>query len=254
MALGTKHSSPAIADGVARLLDAGATSIVGLVLAPHYSGASVGEYHRQAMVAVDATTSTTAAQSITYRRIDSWHSLDELLDFHATQIRRHLAGMPDRTKVVFTAHSLPERVLNGDPYPDQLHESAGAAAARAGLSRWAGWGLGWQSAGATPEPWRGPDLLQIIDDLADTGRSDAILVVPHGFTSEHLEVLYDLDIEAAERAARVGLTFGRTSPVNDEPTVMAAIAAMVRNVAGARDTNPSTEIAGSAGSSDPEGS
>ncbi len=135
--------------------------------------------------------------------------------------------MPQRTKVVFTAHSLPERVLIDDPYPEQLEQSASATAARVGLSRWGDWGLGWQSAGRTAERWRGPDILNILADLADTGRSDAVVVVPQGFTSDHLEVLYDLDIEAESVAQGVGLGFARTRVVNDDPSVMTALAARV---------------------------
>jgi ferrochelatase len=139
--------------------------------------------------------------------------------------------MPERTKVIFTAHSLPERALVDDPYPEQLEESAAATAARVGLSRWADWGLGWQSAGRTSERWRGPDILTIIEDLADTGRSDAVIVVPQGFTSDHLEVLYDLDIQAAEKAERVGLAFARTQVLNDDAAVMGALAARVLGAA-----------------------
>jgi ferrochelatase len=151
--------------------------------------------------------------------------------FQAAAVRAALTGLPERTKVVFTAHSLPERALVDDPYADQLRRSAEATAVAAGLARWAGWGLGWQSAGRTAEPWRGPDVLEIVRDLAATGRADGILVVPQGFTSDHLEVLYDLDVEAAAVAAEVGLAFARTPVVNDDPTVMAALAERVRAAA-----------------------
>ena len=132
--------------------------------------------------------------------------------------------MTESAKVVFTAHSLPERILVGDPYPDQLRASAEAIAERAGLPAWYGWGVAWQSAGRTPEPWRGPDILYIVRELAATGRADGIVVVPQGFTSDHLEVLYDLDIEATAVAGEVGLAFARTRSLNDDPAVMAALA------------------------------
>ena len=144
---------------------------------------------------------------------------------------------------MFTAHSLPERVLVDDPYADQLRQSAEATADAAGLAQWAGWGLGWQSAGRTPEPWRGPDVLAVIRDLADTGRANGILVVPQGFTSDHLEVLYDLDVEAAAVAADVGLAFARTPVVNDDPTVMGGLAALVVRTA-ADAVPPTTDRAG----------
>jgi ferrochelatase len=130
--------------------------------------------------------------------------------------------------VLFTAHSLPERVLAGDPYPDELAASAAAIAARAGLE--AGWALAWQSAGRTPEPWRGPDILDVIRDLAAGGEVEGVLVCPQGFVSDHLEVLYDLDVEAAKVAAGAGLAFARTASINDDPAVMAALAARVRGM------------------------
>lgn len=222
--LGQKHAAPFIEDGVAALIASGVDLVVGLVLAPHYSGFSVGQYHERA--------ATTAAEAgVGFRGVDSWHLEPAFVDFQAATVRERLAGLPDRTKVVFTAHSLPERVLAGDPYPDQLAASAEAVAERVGLDRWAGWGLGWQSAGRTPEPWRGPDILEIIRDLADTGRAEGVLVVPQGFTSDHLEVLYDLDIEAAAVADEVGLAFARTDVVNAHPTVMGALADRVRALA-----------------------
>ncbi len=134
---------------------------------------------------------------MTYRRVDDWSDLDAWLDFQAVAVNDQLADLPDGSTVLFTAHSLPERVLEGDPYPEVLAASAAAIADRAGLDRWA---LAWQSAGRTPEPWRGPDVLEVIDDLATPG----LLVCAQGFTSDHLEILYDLDIEAAARAESAG--------------------------------------------------
>jgi ferrochelatase len=218
--LGQKHAHPFIEDGVAELVRAGVDSIVGVVLAPHYSAFSVGQYNSRAEAAA-------AAETVPYAGIESWHIEPEFLDFQAAALRRALEPMPERTHVLFTAHSLPERVLAGDPYPDQLHDSASEIARRAGVAQWAGWGLGWQSAGRTPEPWRGPDILEIIRDLADTGRSDGLVAVPQGFTSDHLEVLYDLDIEARAAAESVGLAFARTDVPNDDPAVMGALARRV---------------------------
>jgi ferrochelatase len=223
-ALGQKHAAPFVEDGVAALADAGVERIVGLVLAPHFSAGSVAQY-------LERASATATDRGLPFVGIDSWHLLPELIDFQAQAVRDGLAGLPERTKVVFTAHSLPERVLDGDPYPDQLRQSAEATARAAGLATWAGWGLGWQSAGRTPEPWRGPDVLEIIRDLAGTGRADGILVVPQGFTSDHLEVRYDLDVEAAAVAASVGLAFGRTPVVNDDAAVMGALARTVAGVA-----------------------
>ena len=218
--LGQKHASPFIEDGVRALADLGVDHIVGLVLAPHYSGFSVGQYHGRAGEAA-------AELGIGFSGVDDWHLAPEFIAHQAASVTERLAELPDRTKVVFTAHSLPERVLEGDPYPDQLRDSAAAIAEAAGLEQWSGWSLGWQSAGRTPEPWRGPDILEIIRDLAGTGAADGILVVPQGFTSDHLEVLFDLDIEAAAIASDLGLAFARTDVVNDDPAVMAALARRV---------------------------
>jgi ferrochelatase len=222
--LGQKHAAPFVEDGMAALGQAGVEHVVGVVLAPHYSSGSVGQYLGRATAAAEE-------HGISFTGVRSWHLLPELIDFQAAAVTSALRDLPARSKVVFTAHSLPERTLVDDPYPDQLHESAAATAAAAGLGRWAGWGLGWQSAGRTPEPWRGPDILTVIDDLAATGRAEGILVVPQGFTSDHLEVRYDLDIEAAGVAGAAGLAFARTPVVNDDPTVMAALAALVRATA-----------------------
>jgi ferrochelatase len=226
-ALGQKHAAPFVEDGVAELADAGVSEIVGVVLAPHYSAGSVGQYHERAAAAAEA-------RGLPFHGVESWHLLPELIEFQAAAVRAALAGLPERTKVVFTAHSLPERVLEGDPYADQLRQSAEATGQAAGLPRWAGWGLGWQSAGRTPEPWRGPDILEIIRDLAGTGRADGILVVPQGFTSDHLEVLHDLDVDAAAAADEVGLAFARTPVVNDDPAVMGALARVVADAAASR--------------------
>jgi ferrochelatase len=218
--LGQKHAAPFIEDAVAELAAAGCTRVVGLVLAPHYSRASVGEY--QARLAAAAT-----EHGLSSAGIDSWHLEPAYLDFLTDVVRHGLTGLPERTKVLFTAHSLPERALVDDPYPEQLRESATAVADAAGLDRWAGWSLCWQSAGRTPEPWRGPDILDVLADLAATGKADGVLVCPQGFVSDHLEVVYDLDIEARAVADEVGLAFARTRVLNDMPSMFDALAERV---------------------------
>jgi ferrochelatase len=212
--LGNKHAPPFLEDAVAAVVagDPRPDRVVGLVLAPHYSRASVGEYHERAGAAA-------AERGVPYVRVDSWHDLPAWVDAQARRVREALAGLPAASRVLFTAHSLPERVLAGDPYVDQLRDSAAAIAARAGLAadRWA---LAWQSAGRTPEPWRGPDVLDVLRDLGATPGVEGVLVCPQGFVSDHLEVLHDLDIE-----------FGRTASINDDPEVMPALARLVRAAA-----------------------
>jgi ferrochelatase len=218
---GNKHAAPFIEDGVAALVDAGVDRIVGVVLAPHFSRGSVGEYAARLDEAA-------TGRGVPMSMVLEWHDVPAWIDFQGAAVTEGLAALPGRTKVLFTAHSLPERVLVDDPYPDQLRASAAAIALRVGLDPWAGWSLAWQSAGRTPDPWRGPDILAVIDELGRTGRADGVLVCPQGFTADHLEVLYDLDVEAAQRAAAAGLAFGRTRSVNDDRTVMAGVAERVR--------------------------
>lgn len=215
--LGQKHAAPFIEDAVATLADDGIRRVVGLVLAPHWSKASVGEYLSRLSAAAQARGMAAAG-------VESWHLEPAYLGFLAGAVDEARRTLPVRTKVLFTAHSLPERVLVDDPYPEQLRESAAAVAAMVGLDRWAGWSLCWQSAGATPEPWRGPDVLEVIRDLAATGRADGVLVCPQGFVSDHLEVRYDLDVEARRVAEEVGLAFARTRVLNDDASTFAALA------------------------------
>jgi ferrochelatase len=214
--LGFKHVAPFIEDTVGDLRARGIERIVALVLAPHYSALSVGEYLRRA---------TEAAGNIEVATIESWATEPAYVDFLAGAVQERLVAMPEGTKVVFTAHSLPTRVeAMGDPYVAELRSTAQAVADRLGLAPWAQWATAWQSAGRTPEPWLGPDVLQVIDDLAGTGRATGLLVAPCGFVADHLEVLYDLDIEAAAAADKAGLPFARTAVANDDPGVLGALA------------------------------
>jgi ferrochelatase len=223
--LGNKHAPPFIEDAVGALADRGVDQVLGLVLAPHHSKASVGEYQRRAAGAA-------AERGLDHVGIDSWHLLPAYLDFLTGAVTEARATVPERHKVLFTAHSLPERALVGDAYPEQLRASATAVADRLGLAPWAGWGLCWQSAGRTPEPWRGPDVLTVLRELGGTGRADGVVVCAQGFVADHLEVLYDLDVEAAAVAEGVGLAFARTRSLNADPTVMAALADLVAERAG----------------------
>jgi ferrochelatase len=222
--LGLKHAPPFIEDAARELSARGVGAIVGLVLAPHFARRSVGEYQERLAAAAGAGGIPTVG-------IESWHLEPSYVAFLAEAVRERRSELPARTKVLFTAHSLPERALVGDPYPEQLRATATAVARAAGLDPWADWALCWQSAGRTPEPWRGPDVLEVIRDLAATGRADGVLVCPHGFVSDHLEVLYDLDVEARGAAEGAGLAFGRTRVLNDDPGVLGALADRVLEAA-----------------------
>lgn len=221
--LGQKHAPPFIEDGAAELRRAGVDEVVGIVLAPHFSRGSVAQYHDRAAEALG---------DLPFLRIDSWHLLEGLVVFLAEALAQARADLPAAHRVLFSAHSLPERILaDGDPYPDELTATAAAVAGRLGLDE-STWGLAWQSAGRTPEPWRGPDILTVIDELAEGGTQEGVVVCPQGFTSDHLEVLYDLDIEARARAEARGLAFARTRSVNADPTVMDGLARLIAARAG----------------------
>jgi ferrochelatase len=215
--LGTKHSHPSIGEGMAQLAAQGVSRVVGLVLAPHYSRLSVGDYAERAAKAGAET-------GLRVDTIESWHLLPAYVDFLAKAVTMALSHVPSGSEVVFTAHSLPDRIrTTGDPYPQQLAATAAAVAAVAGLPTWS---VGWQSAGRTSEPWLGPDVLDIVRDRAAAG-APGLVVCACGFTADHLEVAYDLDLEAAPLARELGLPFARAASVNADARVMQAVAGLV---------------------------
>jgi ferrochelatase len=223
--LGLKHASPFIEETVAEVVELGYKKIVGLVLAPHYSSYSIGQY-------MDRVRAVAEPAGITVSGIDSWAREEAFIDFLANDMREKLASLPERTKVLFTAHSLPQRIIDGgDPYPEELRATAELVAEKVGLTRWSDWSIAWQSAGRTPEPWIGPDILEVIDSFAAQSASDepidGVLVSACGFVADHHEVLFDLDIEAAKHAESHGIAFARTACVNANLSVMAALARSV---------------------------
>jgi ferrochelatase len=208
---GMKHWQPRIADAVNAALAGGATRLVGLVLAPHYSALSIGGYRRL----LDEAVAGRAAVSF----VESWHDEPGFVSLLAERVRGSDAH------VVFTAHSLPERILaDGDPYRDQLFETSRLVAAEAGLDDWS---FSFQSESPTGEPWLGPDILDHLDRLA-AEQVEAVLVCPVGFVSDHLEIRWDLDHEAQGRARELGLAFDRIEMPNDAPGFVAALGAITR--------------------------
>ncbi len=220
--LGLKHAHPMIEESVVDIVGTGTERIVGLVLAPHYSSYSIGQYVGRARAAAEPS-------GVEVVGIDSWATEPAFIEFLAADMKARLAKMPAKTKVLFTAHSLPQRIIDGgDPYPNELRATAVAVANALGLRENEQWAIAWQSAGRTPEPWIGPDVLEAIDELAaDDNGPDGVLVCACGFVADHLEVLYDLDIEARQHAESKGLVFDRTSCVNDNESVMSALARRV---------------------------
>jgi ferrochelatase len=216
--LGLKHSDPTIEGAVEALAGQGVTRLVGSVLAPHYSGASVGQY-------LSRLEEAAGRYGLGATGIRSWATEPAFVEFLARDLGERLAAMPAATRVVFTAHSLPARVVaSGDPYPSELRATALAVAGELGLVEGSQWVTAWQSAGRTPEEWLTPDILTVIDRLGTDPAVDGVVVCACGFVSDHLEVLYDLDIAARRRADETGLRFDRTRCVNDDPAVMAALA------------------------------
>lgn len=222
--VGQKHAAPFIADAVERMAAEGVDAGVGLVLAPHYSAMSVGDYERRARNAADESGWTGRLRMVT-----SWHLEPGYIDLLARAVTRSLGALGQDARrnsiVLFTAHSLPEKILQkNDPYPDQLRETGAAVAERAGIERW---DIGWQSAGRTDVPWLGPDILEVLPKLAADG-TRGVVVCPCGFVADHLEVLYDLDIEAKSAASELGIQLERTASPNDDPNFLDALATVVR--------------------------
>ena len=208
--VGMKHWLPRISEAVEAALAAGATRIVGLVLAPHYSRLSIGGYRERLEEALAGRAELVL--------VESWHDEPAFVDVLADRVRGTDAW------VVFTAHSLPERILaDGDPYREQLLETSRLVAERAGLGRWS---FAFQSASSTGEPWLGPDVLEELERLRAEGVAE-VLVAPVGFVSVHLEILWDLDIEAREKAQELGLELARIESLNDDPAFVRALANVV---------------------------
>lgn len=220
--VGYKHSPPFVADTVARMASDGVGDAVGIVMAPHYSGMSIGGYIERARKAQPA--------GLEISFVESWHVHPAFVDVLAARVDEARSMLDPEARsndlVIFSAHSLPERIVaEGDPYPEQLRETAVAVAAKTGLQRFA---TGWQSAGRTPEPWLGPPLEELVTKAAADGYT-AVVVCPCGFTADHLEVLYDVDIQAKMAAAGAGIPLLRTASMNAEPDFIAAVAAVVRD-------------------------
>src|SRR5438132_2363790 len=208
---GMKHWSPRIADAADRAVASGAGTVVGLVLAPHFSSMSIGGYKEQLQEGL--------AGGADLVFIDSWHDEPGFVELLADRVRGTDAH------VVFTAHSLPARILDsGDPYRDQLLETSRLVAEAAGLDSWS---FSFQSESPTGEPWLGPDILEPLESLQRQG-VDHVLVCPVGFVSDHLEIRWDLDVEAQEKATELGLRLERIELPNADPAFVRTLAAIVR--------------------------
>jgi ferrochelatase len=216
---GSKYEPPLLETTAESFRDDGFEVVVGLVLAPHSSSMSTDQYMSRAQAALGG---------VTFIEIGAWWEFPGFLEIIARRVNDALSGVPeerrDTTEVIFSAHSLPEKILaTGDTYPEQLRESAERAAALAKVNRW---DIAWQSAGRTPDPWIGPDILQVLRDKRGLGVTD-VVSCPIGFVSDHLEVLFDIDIEAQGVARDIGLNLIRTASLNDDDAFMALLANVV---------------------------
>ncbi len=220
--VGMKHWWPRIAEAVEQALAGGATRLIGVVLAPHFSRMSVGEYRERLEAALDGREAELVL-------VESWHDDQAFVDVVASRLRGTDAW------VVFTAHSLPERILaDGDPYREQLLETSRLVAERAGLDCWS---FAFQSASPTGEQWLGPDILDELERLHGEGVAK-VLVAPVGFVSDHLEILWDLEIEAREKADELGLELKRMPSMNDDPAFISALAGVVERARVGEPTVP----------------
>jgi protoporphyrin/coproporphyrin ferrochelatase len=221
--VGQKHAAPFISDAVRMMAADGVERAAGVVMAPHYSDMSVGDYEKRVRDA-----SAEASWDGELRMIRSWHLEDGFVDLMADRVTEALGQLSDKTRaeavVLFTAHSLPQRAVEaGDPYPRQLHETADAVGARGGLERWQ---VAWQSAGRTQAQWIGPDILEVLVDLA-AKQVPGVVVCPCGFVADHLEILYDVDVEATALAEELEIELVRTRSPNDDPAFLDMLAGVV---------------------------
>ena len=211
---GMKHWTPRIADAADAALVAGAERLVGLVLAPHYSSLSIAGYRKLLKEAVGNRA------DIVF--VDSWHDDQGFISFLADRVR------DTEAHVVFTAHSLPARILDeGDPYKDQLLETSRLVADTAGVEDWS---FSFQSESPTGEPWLGPDILDHLEALSARGIEN-VLICPVGFVSDHLEIRWDIDTEAQDKARELGIQLERIEMPNDDPRFVRALADIVRGAA-----------------------
>ena len=224
VAFGSKYEAPFIEDAAVTLREAGCTTVVCVALAPHSASMSTGQYMSRAIAAL--------GEGVEASIIESWWEEPGFLNLVAGRVREALAQIPTErhatTRVIFSAHSLPEKILAlGDNYPDQLLESARLVAELADVPSWM---IAWQSAGRTADPWIGPDILEVLHTLPAEGITD-IVSCPIGFVADHLEVLVDIDVEALTTATECGMNLVRTRSLNADPELCRVLAHRVATTA-----------------------
>jgi ferrochelatase len=218
--VGMRHWSPWIKDAIGQMYIQGIEEAVAIVMAPHYSKMSIGKYWDKINEAQAEVGST-----IKFSFVDAWYQQPKFLQAVEAHIRAGLEKFPaaerEQVKIVFTAHSLPARLTKmGDPYDDQLQDNARIVAERLGQVDWM---FSYQSAAETGEPWLGPQIEEVVVDLAQQGYKH-MLVAPIGFVCDHVEILYDLDIEAKKLAEAHNIRLERIESMNSDPLFIGAVA------------------------------
>jgi ferrochelatase len=221
--LGLKHIDPFVEDAVRQMHEDGIEEAVSIVLAPHYSTFSIRSYNGRAKAEAEKW------DSPRLHAVESWHTHPRYIAYWAEGIRRIMADLStqeqEQTCVIFSAHSLPEKIIQvGDPYPRQLEESARLVAEAAGVTNTA---IGWQSAGNTPEPWLGPDVQDLTRDLHREKGYTGFIYCPLGFVADHLEVLYDNDVECKVVCDAIGARYYRPPMPNARPEFIECLAEVV---------------------------
>lgn len=221
--IGLKHIEPFIEDAVEQMHNDGIKEAVSLVLAPHFSTFSVKSYNERAKETAEKL------GGLTITSIESWYKEPKFIDYWVERLSETYASMKEDERnaacLIVSAHSLPEKILQyGDPYPEQLKETADLIASKAGIKEYA---IGWQSAGNTPDPWLGPDVQDLTRDLYNEKGYKAFVYVPVGFVAEHLEVLYDNDYECKVVTEEVGASYYRPPMPNSQPQFIDALATVV---------------------------
>ncbi len=223
MYIGLKHIHPFIEDGVAQMAEDGIKQAVSLVLAPHYSTFSVKSYNERA-------NNEAEKYGITITSVESWYDAPGFIKYWTDQINATYSGMTAEEKekaiLIVSAHSLPEKILqNGDPYTEQLKETAKLISESTGITEYE---IGWQSEGNTPDPWLGPDVQDLTRDLYEQKGYTTFVYAPVGFVADHLEVLYDNDYECKVVCDEIGANYFRPPMPNTHPQFMETLADVVR--------------------------
>ncbi|ADC50370.1 ferrochelatase [Alkalihalophilus pseudofirmus OF4] len=221
--LGLKHIDPFVEDAVQQMKEDGIEEAVSIVLAPHFSTFSVKSYNGRAKEEAEKIGGPVI------HSIESWYDEPKFIQYWADQVKQTMEKIEDKEKacVIFSAHSLPERIIAmGDPYPDQLQETADLIAKEAGITNYT---IGWQSEGNTPDPWIGPDVQDLTRDLYNEHRYTSMVYCPVGFVADHLEVLFDNDVECKVVTDELGIDYYRPEMPNAKDEFLDCLATVVSN-------------------------